>query len=138
MKSLETQIAEARAAITNSPKFKGVHADLPKCATLEETLARTKEFADKRGISLTESRPRVQRKNGSTVVTGSDSTERVQRAAKEFHCSIQEATVILGLPLSAAEKSEVSELAEAWKSYAPALTESEAITLAKRGVPVPR
>ena len=139
MRSLEQQFAEIRSALLD--KRLCVEADIKQfttASTMEERLSGLKKYAAKHGIVTESVKPRIQRKNGSGSFTESDSNRvRIQRTMREMNVTAKEAAIFLGVPLTEATVEETTSLREAWKRYAPVLTESEIESLVKRQVPVP-
>jgi hypothetical protein len=139
MKALEAQYGEIREALLDK-KLCG-EADLKQFTalpTMEERLSRIKTFAAGKGITES-ARKQITRNNGRGVdPTATEKfNERVKTYAKKHKVSIQEATLMLGGKLETTIPDDIAEGVAAWRKYCKTLTIDEAISLVRRGVPVP-
>lgn len=134
------KIAKLTEQLAKSGKVLGfqIVEALQSGSTQQERFRALESLAVAKKIGVT----KVERKNGSAVVTESarpTNEQRVQNAMKSHKCSFREAHIICNLPdpgPNANESSDsVSERAERWRKYSgKQLKETEIQILAKRGV----
>jgi hypothetical protein len=108
------------------------YADIPEGGLLKESNGA--RFDD---LEQIDEKP-IRRNNGPSVVTESTDEDRVQRAMRIHKMSFREATIFCGDkdpgPGAKTPAAFTESLVKAWKEYAPWIKETDARTLAQRGI----
>jgi hypothetical protein len=145
MKALTTQIAERKAWLIENHKC--VAADFSPLTFYrengeldeEKTLSAINKYSKSKGfqesVEIRESRPRVERKNG-TAINEAGTEDRVQKYMKKGF-TLRESYVMCGLkdpgPKAKLPAAFTESLVAKWKKYAR-ISESDARQLAEKGI----
>jgi hypothetical protein len=150
MKSVEEQLEVERQKYIADQTKKGFNEaailttwkeSVMNVDTVEHKLSNAKKLNSKAGIKesapISESRPRVERKNG-TGITESVEEDRVHHYMRVHKMTFREATIMTGGddpgPNAKQPAAFTESLVTAWKEYAPWISESDAKTLAEKGI----
>ena len=143
MKSIPQLISETQDAlraknIDYKEAIKGVTTEEQRLNALKALAAK---HNIKESVEIKESRPaRVMRKNGSGIHESQNLTEdeKIFRTSQKMRMTLREAAIYLGKndpgPGFKLSKEFTESLAEKWRHYGAAISESEIQTLAERGI----